>query len=328
MVVDWLPWSHTFGGNHNFDLVLFNGGSLYIDDGKPTPPGDPKTARNLREIAPTIYFNVPKGYEALVPHLRADEELREQLLQPPEGAVLCRRRPQPAHLGRADRSSRSRPPASASFSLVARLDRDLAAGARLHPASSTGPAISGCRRRASSSSSCRTTASWKRACAGRNITPGYWRQPQLTRDAFDDEGFYKIGDALQIRRPGRPRQGPAVRRPHCRRFQALDRHLGQCRAVARAFHRPFCALCARRGVRRRRPRRHRGAGVSRHRGVPQARPVSLPTHRPAQCSMHARVRDEIRTTCWPALPRTAPARRSASPRRSCWRSRHRSTKAR
>src|SRR5262249_13326718 len=68
VVIDWLPWSHTFGSNHNFNMVLTYGGSLYIDDGNPTPPGVPKTARNLREIAPTIYFNVPKGYEALVAH--------------------------------------------------------------------------------------------------------------------------------------------------------------------------------------------------------------------------------------------------------------------
>ena len=76
VVVDWLPWSHTFGANHNFNMVLTNGGSLYIDDGNPTPLGAPKTARNLREIAPTIYFNVPKGYEALLPHFHADETLR------------------------------------------------------------------------------------------------------------------------------------------------------------------------------------------------------------------------------------------------------------
>ena len=77
VVVDWLPWSHTFGSNHNFNLVLVNGGSLYIDDGNPTPPGVPKTARNLREVAPTIYFYVPKGYEALLPHFHADETLRK-----------------------------------------------------------------------------------------------------------------------------------------------------------------------------------------------------------------------------------------------------------
>src|SRR5436190_9802719 len=75
VVLDWLPWSHTFGGNHNFNLVLCCGGTLHIDDGNPTPAGVPKTVRNLREIAPTIYFNVPKGYEVLLAHFRADREL-------------------------------------------------------------------------------------------------------------------------------------------------------------------------------------------------------------------------------------------------------------
>src|SRR6201999_3609757 len=77
VIVDWLPWSHTFGSNHNTGLIITNGGTLYIDDGNPTPPGVPKTVRNLREIAPTIYFNVPKGFEALLPHLRADKQLRK-----------------------------------------------------------------------------------------------------------------------------------------------------------------------------------------------------------------------------------------------------------
>src|SRR5262249_25121481 len=77
VVVDWLPWNHTFGGNHNFGLVLDNGGSLYIDEGKPLPGAIAATVRNLGEVAPTIYFNVPKGYEMLFPHLKADRRLRE-----------------------------------------------------------------------------------------------------------------------------------------------------------------------------------------------------------------------------------------------------------
>ena len=77
VIVDWLPWNHTFGSNHNFSLVLSNGGSLYIDEGKPLPGAIAATVRNLKEIAPTIYFNVPKGFEALLPHLRADAELRK-----------------------------------------------------------------------------------------------------------------------------------------------------------------------------------------------------------------------------------------------------------
>jgi feruloyl-CoA synthase len=77
VLVDWLPWNHTFGGNHNFGYVLNNGGSLYIDAGKPTPNGIAETVRNLKEIAPTIYFNVPKGFEELAHRLRADRALAE-----------------------------------------------------------------------------------------------------------------------------------------------------------------------------------------------------------------------------------------------------------
>ncbi len=78
VLVDWLPWNHTAGGNHNFGIALFNGGSLYIDDGAPTPIGIHKTVHNLLDIAPTLYFNVPKGYEMLVEHLRNNEVLRKR----------------------------------------------------------------------------------------------------------------------------------------------------------------------------------------------------------------------------------------------------------
>ena len=77
VLLDWLPWNHTFGGNHNFGLVLKAGGTLYIDDGKPTPAGIEATVRNLRDVAPTMYFNVPKGFESLVPFLRADRTLAQ-----------------------------------------------------------------------------------------------------------------------------------------------------------------------------------------------------------------------------------------------------------
>ncbi len=76
VIVDWLPWNHTFGGNHNIGLTLYNGGSMYLDEGKPMPGGIEETVRNLREISPTVYFNVPKGYESLLPYLRDDAALR------------------------------------------------------------------------------------------------------------------------------------------------------------------------------------------------------------------------------------------------------------
>src|SRR6202051_69712 len=76
VIVDWLPWNHPFGGNHNIGLTLFNGGSMYLDEGKPMPGGIEETIRKFREISPTVYFNVPKGYESLLPYLRDDKALR------------------------------------------------------------------------------------------------------------------------------------------------------------------------------------------------------------------------------------------------------------
>ena len=77
VIVDWLPWNHTFGGNHNFNMILFNGGTLYIDHGKPVPHLITNTVDNLRELSPTLYFNVPKGFNDLLPYLEADSSLRD-----------------------------------------------------------------------------------------------------------------------------------------------------------------------------------------------------------------------------------------------------------
>ncbi len=79
VLIDWLPWNHTFGGNHNVGIALYNGGTLYIDDGKPTPKGMAATLRNLREIAPTMYFNVPKGFEEIARAMDGDTALRDRL---------------------------------------------------------------------------------------------------------------------------------------------------------------------------------------------------------------------------------------------------------
>ena len=114
VLVDWLPWNHTFGGNHNVGLTLYNGGTLYIDDGKPTPALIGETLRNLREIAPTIYFNVPKGFEEIANALRARRPAARDLLQPRADVLLRRRRAVAAGLGQARPRRRSRTAASAS----------------------------------------------------------------------------------------------------------------------------------------------------------------------------------------------------------------------
>ena len=90
VIVDWLPWNHTFGGNHNIGLTLYNGGSMYLDEGKPMPGGIEETVRNLREISPTVYFNVPKGYESLLPYLRDDRRCARN------SSVACTRCSSPA----------------------------------------------------------------------------------------------------------------------------------------------------------------------------------------------------------------------------------------
>ena len=91
VIVDWLPWNHTFGGNHNIGLTLYNGGSMYLDQGKPMPGGIEETVRNLREVSPTVYFNVPKGYELLLPYLARRCKLARQILLAPACDVLLRR---------------------------------------------------------------------------------------------------------------------------------------------------------------------------------------------------------------------------------------------
>jgi feruloyl-CoA synthase len=197
VVVDWLPWSHTFGSNHNFNMVLTNGGSLYIDDGNPTPPGVPKTVRNLREIAPTIYFNVPKGYEALVPHFRADRQLAQNFFSRLKvlfyaGAGLNQTTWDDltklaiettgeriiflSSLGSTETSP---------LALACTWDFDRpgniglpAPGVELKLVPSEGKLEARLR--------------------GPHITPGYWRQEALTHEAFDEDGFYKLGDALKF----------------------------------------------------------------------------------------------------------------------------------
>ena len=206
VVVDWLPWSHTFGSNHNFNMVLTYGGSLYIDDGNPTPPGVPKTARNLREIAPTIYFNVPKGYEALLPHFRADDTLRRNFFSRLKvlfyaGAGLNQTTwdelTQLAIETTGERIiflSSLGSTETAPLALACSWDFDRpgniglpAPGVELKLVPNEGKLEARLR--------------------GPHITPGYWRQDHLTAEAFDEEGFYKFGDALKFVDPDDPGKG-------------------------------------------------------------------------------------------------------------------------
>jgi feruloyl-CoA synthase len=196
VIVDWLPWNHTFGGNHNIGLTLFNGGSMYLDEGKPMPGGIEESVRNLREISPTVYFNVPKGYESLLPYLREDSALRAKFFGRLHamffsGAALSPfvwnsldelavqetgfRVPMLTGLGATETSPffmSVRPATSRSGHVGLPV---LGNDAKLLP----------------------NNGKLEVRAKGPNVTPGYWRQPELTAAAFDEEGFYKFGDALK-----------------------------------------------------------------------------------------------------------------------------------
>ena len=206
VVLDWLPWSHTFGGNHNFNMVLTNGGSLYIDDGNPTPPGVLKTARNLREVAPIIYFNVLKGYEALIPHFRADETLRKNFFSRLKvlfyaGAGLNQTTwDELTEL--AVETTGERIILLSSLGSTETAPAALACTWDFDKSGNIGLPYPGVELKLVPNE-----GKLEARLRGPHITPGYWRQDHLTRAAFDEEGFYKIGDALKFVDPNDPLKG-------------------------------------------------------------------------------------------------------------------------
>jgi feruloyl-CoA synthase len=195
VLLDWLPWHHTFGGNHNTGIVLYNGGTLYMDDGRPVPGGFAESLRNLREIATTIYFNVPRGFEEVVHHLQSDAALRriffsrvrmmfysaaglpQHIWDELDRMALAERGekiPMITGLGATE---------TAPFALCVREDFSSSGAVGLPvPGLDLKLAPVGDKMEA--------------RVRGPSITPGYWRNPDATRAAFDEEGFYRFGDAL------------------------------------------------------------------------------------------------------------------------------------
>jgi feruloyl-CoA synthase len=206
VLVEWLPWSHTFGGNHDLNLVLRWGGTLYIDDGKPTPALLERTVRNLREIAPTVYFNVPRAYDMLVPELRRDAALRENFFRRLNlifyaGAAL------PQHLWRAleelsEATVGTRVPMVSSWGSTE--TAPLATDCHFTPAR---PGVIGVPVPGTELKLVPAADKLEVRVKGPNVFPGYWKQPEATAQAFDDEGFYCIGDAVEFVDPAHPEQG-------------------------------------------------------------------------------------------------------------------------
>jgi feruloyl-CoA synthase len=204
--IDWLPWNHTFGGNHNIGITLYNGGSLYIDDGKPVPALIERTVRNLKEIAPTVYFNVPKGFEMLVPYMRADRQLRETFFSRLKmiffsGAAL------PQHVWTeleelAVETIGVRIPIISGLGATETAPFALCANWPVDRSGIIGLPVPGLDLKLVPNGQ-----KLEVRVRGPNITPGYWRMPDVSAKAFDDEGYYMMGDAARFIDPDRPEKG-------------------------------------------------------------------------------------------------------------------------
>ena len=196
VLVDWLPWNHTFGGNHNFGMVLYNGGTLYIDEGKPVPALMGETLRNLREIAPTVYFNVPTGFEAIANAMKTDLALRKNFLSRVSmffyaGAALAQPvwdslyESEEAEIGqRIVMTSGLGMTESGPFGLFV-TSPNVRAG-------DLGLPTPGMELKLVPDQG-KVEVRYR----GPNITPGYWRAPEETAAHFDEEGYFRTGDALK-----------------------------------------------------------------------------------------------------------------------------------
>src|SRR3984957_16090245 len=196
VIVDWLPWNHTFGGNHNIGLTLYNGGSIYLDEGKPMPGGIEETVRNLREISPTVYFNVPKGYESLLPYLRDDATLRGKFFAKLHAMFFSGAALSPFIWNSLDELSvqetGTRVPMLTGLGATETAPFFMSVNPRTSRSGHVGLPVSG-----NDAKLVPNNGKLEARARGPNVTPGYWRQPELTAAAFDEEGFYKFGDAIK-----------------------------------------------------------------------------------------------------------------------------------
>jgi feruloyl-CoA synthase len=206
VLVDWLPWSHTFGGNHNFNMMLRNGGTLYIDAGKPAPGLVETTVANLRDVAPTLYFNVPRGFDMIVPHLEQDAALRDRFFSDLD-TIFYAAAALPQNLWER----------LEALSVAARGEKVVMTSA--WGATETAPMVTavhfpidragviGIPAPGSELKMLPNAGKLEMRVRGPNVTPGYYRRDDLTREAFDADGFYKIGDAGRLADPDDPAKG-------------------------------------------------------------------------------------------------------------------------
>jgi feruloyl-CoA synthase len=206
VLLDWLPWNHTFGGNHNFNMVLRQGGTLYIDDGKPAPGLVEKTVANLSDVSPTVYFNVPAGYAMLVPHLEKDAALSERFFRNLQMIFYAGAALPPDLWARLEalsiRTLGMRVIMTSSWGSTETSPLATAAHYPIERAGVIGVPVPGVKLKFVPSGS-----KLEIRVKGPNVTPGYVGNDEQTKKAFDAEGFYCIGDAAKLADENEPAKG-------------------------------------------------------------------------------------------------------------------------
>ncbi len=206
VLVDWLPWNHTFGGNHNTGISLYNGGTFYIDDGRPGLDSFRETLRNLREISTTVFFNVPKAYEGLLPALRSDRELRETFFRRLKllfyAAAGLSQPMWDAYRTLAQESCGERIIMVTGLGATETAPMAIQTSWETDHAGVIGIPVPGVELKLVP-----RDEKLEARVRGPNITPGYWRQPELTEKVFDEEGFYSFGDAVRFIDPNDVNKG-------------------------------------------------------------------------------------------------------------------------
>ena len=206
VTVDWLPWNHTFGGNHNLNMMLCNGGTIYVDSGKPATGLIEQTVANLKEISPTIYYNVPRGYDMLLPYLEEDEVLRRSFFGDMDILFYAAAALTQNAWERLEQQSElvigKRVMMLAGWGATETAPDCTQVYWPIQKAGVIGLPIPGTELKLVPNEE-----KLEIRVRGPNVTPGYWKRDDLTEDAFDEDGFYCIGDAARFEDQNNPKRG-------------------------------------------------------------------------------------------------------------------------
>ncbi len=205
VLIDGLPWSDAFGGNLGFNLALRNGGVLYIDRGRPEPADFEETLATLKDVAPTVYLSVPEACELLVASLERDEPFRQRFFRRVK-LILCAgllREDVFDSLQRIAAETVDRDvPVLSSWGMAETAPLAVAGHFLVDHAGVIGLPLPGTELKLVPHGE-----QFEARVRGPNVTPGYWKRLDLTANAFDAEGFFKTGGAVQFADRARPERG-------------------------------------------------------------------------------------------------------------------------